>query len=109
MCNRRYTKTTIQDRTTFDERRFPKYKRSKDEDLTLVPHSRGILMDWNGHANCEFAGSTYLVIYLYKYLFKGAKNVKFDLTNAADVDDKNEIKLYERGRYLCSMDAVWRI
>jgi len=30
------------------------------------------------------------------------------LTNADDVNDKDEITLYLRGRYLCSMDAMWR-
>jgi len=30
------------------------------------------------------------------------------LTNADDVNDKDKITLYLRGRYLCSMDAVWR-
>ena len=30
------------------------------------------------------------------------------LTNCEDVSDKDEITLYLRGRYLCSMDAMWR-
>ena len=30
------------------------------------------------------------------------------LTNADDVSNKDEITLYLRGRYLCSMDAMWR-
>jgi hypothetical protein len=30
------------------------------------------------------------------------------LTNAEDIDKKDEINLYLRGRYLCSMDAMWR-
>ena len=66
------------------------------------------------------------MIYLYKYLFKGASKAKFRLTNADDVSDKDEITLYIRGRYLCSgklnylsnmyncisnyitVDAMWR-
>ena len=32
-------------------------------------------MAWDGHANVEYSGSTYTVLYLYKYLFKGAKKV----------------------------------
>jgi hypothetical protein len=43
------------------------------------------------------------------YICKGAQKVKFRLQNADDIDDKDEISLYIRGRYLCSMDAVWRI
>lgn len=30
------------------------------------------------------------------------------MTDCDDVSDKDEIKLYIRGRYLCSMDAMWR-
>jgi len=30
------------------------------------------------------------------------------LKDCEDVNDKDEIKLYIRGRYLCSMDAMWR-
>ena len=45
---------------------------------------------------------------MYQYLYKGAKKAKLKLTNADDVNDKDEITLYLRGRYLCSMDAMWR-
>jgi len=31
------------------------------------------------------------------------------LTDCDDVNDNDEIKLYLRGRYLCSMDAMWRV
>ena len=46
---------------------------------------------------------------LFQYLFKGAKKVRMMLTDCDDVHDNDEIKLYLRGRYLCSMDAMWRI
>jgi len=45
---------------------------------------------------------------LLQYLFKGAKKVKMMLTDCDDVHNNDEIKLYLRGRYLCSMDAMWR-
>jgi len=87
---------------------FPLYRRGEN-DHYIVPHNKKILLDWGGHANVEFAGGTYCVLYLYKYLFKGAKNVKMRLENADDVDDTDEIGLYIRGRKLCSMDCMWRI
>ena len=74
-----------------------------------------------GHACAEYSGSVYTVsnrksirllndiilqtfkvIYLYKYLFKGATKASLRLTNADDVSDKDELTLYIRGRYLCS-------
>ena len=68
-CSKHYTTNKIQSKTTFDERGFPEYKRRTTKSLKVVPHNRKILIDWNGHANVEFAGSTFLVLYLYKVTF----------------------------------------
>jgi len=65
-CAKHYTKNKLQSSTTFNERGFPEYKRTTEKSLRTVPHNRKILLDWNGHANVEFAGSTFLVLYLYK-------------------------------------------
>jgi len=67
------------------------------------------LLDWNGHANLEFAASTYCVFYLYGYLFKGNKKVQLALNNIDDLHEKDEINIFLRGRMLTSMDAMWRI
>ena len=109
VCSKGFDANIVADSTTFNDRGFPQYRRPTVKSLCVVPHNRELLKDWNGHANVEFAGSTYTVIYLYKYLFKGSKKVKMRLTNANDVRDDDEINLYLRGRYLCSMDCYWRI
>ena len=47
---------------------------------------------------------------LYKYLFKVNCKVKakfHDITE--NISKSDEIKLYIRGRFLCAMDAMWRI
>lgn len=75
-CRFGYRHTVVQNKTTFDEKGFPKYKRSTEDDLNVVPHSAKLLIDWNGHCNVEFSGNTYLVVYLYKYLYKGPKKVR---------------------------------
>jgi len=108
-CSKGFDNNFVSDETTFDEKGFPQYKRPTVKSLFVVPHNKQLLKDWNGHANVEYAGSTYTVIYLYKYLFKGSKSVKLRLTNADNVRDDDEINLYLRGRYLCSMDCYWRI
>jgi hypothetical protein len=107
-CKRGYEDTIIQNYTSFDDRGFPIYKRDYECDLDVVPHNRELLLDWNGHSNVEYAGNTYCVLYLYKYLYKGAKKVKMRLTNAENVNENDEITLYLRGRFLCAMDAMWR-
>ena len=109
VCSKGFDKNIITNKTLFDEKGFPQYKRPTVKSIYVVPHNKQLLKDWNGHANVEFAGSAYTVIYLYKYLFKGSKKVKLQLTNADDVNNNNEIKLYIRGRYLCSMECYWRI
>jgi len=67
-CSKHYTNNKIQAKTTFDERGFPEYRRRTVRSLKVVPHNRKILEAWNGHANVEFAGSTFLVLYLYKVI-----------------------------------------
>jgi len=66
------------------------------------------LLDWNGHINVAFCGKSYVVLYLYKYLFKGNKKIKIAFDNTDDLHDKDEINHYLRGRLICSMDAMWR-
>jgi len=65
-CAKHFTCNILQNNTTFNERGFPEYRRTHPKSLKVVPHHKKILLDWNGHANVEFAGSTFLVIYLYK-------------------------------------------
>jgi len=63
-CSKHFTNNKLQPSTTFNERGFAEYKRTNVKSLKIVPHNKRILLAWNGHANVEFAGSTYLVIYL---------------------------------------------
>jgi len=67
-CAKHFTCNILQPKTTFNERGFPEYKRTDPKSLKVIPHHKKILLHWNGHANVEFAGSTFLVIYLYKVL-----------------------------------------
>ena len=126
-CKKGYTNTTIREKTTFSNEGFPLYRRRKEEDLLVVPYNREIFLDWGcGHINCEFSGQTYTILYLYKYLFKGAKKVTVTfghtdggpppplITAAARhpvlaLHAMDEIGRYIRGRRLCSMDAMWRL
>lgn len=71
----------------------------------VVPHHRGILMDWDGHANLEYCGDAYTVLYLYKYLFKGqtkkAVEIRGPQENGWRIQQarrKDEIRFYIYGR-----------
>ena len=108
-CKRGYDDTCVTLNTTFNNQGFPNYKRLKMADFKVVPHNKLLLLDWNGHANVEYAGSSTCVLYLYKYLYKGPKKVKVTIDNDFDDKSKDEIGLYLSGRFLCSMDAMWRV
>ncbi len=77
--------------------------------MRVVPHNIYILEDWDGHVNVEFCGSHYTPVYLYLYLFKGAKKERFRLTNAEDIADDDEINLHIRAQVISSMDSMWRV
>ncbi len=45
------------------------------DDLNVNPHNQEILFDWDGHIYVEYAGTSYTILYLYKYLLKRNKKV----------------------------------
>ena len=72
-----------------------------------------LLMDWDGHVCLEFCGTTFCVLYLYKYLYKGSKKVTIwiDVNRpnvALPLHPKDEMGEYIRGRKLNSMECMWR-
>jgi hypothetical protein len=109
LCRSGYSNMDVIPFTSLTDRGFPVYRRRLQQDLNVVPHNRQVVLDWEGHANVEFAGSTYSVMYFFKYIHKGNKKVKVDLDNTSDVDKGDEITLYIRGRMLCSMECTWRV
>ena len=109
-CKRGYEDMSICD-THFDDRGYPVYEKLNQNDFCVVPHNRTILLDWNGHANVEYSAGVRCIMYLYKYLYKGPKKASFSIhkdDNNSDNAPKNEISIYVKGRFLCSMDAMWR-
>ncbi len=109
LCKSGYSNTDVIPFTSLTDHGFPIYRRRLEQDLHVVPHNRKVLLDWEGHANIKFAGSTYTVMCLFKYIHKGNKKVKVDLDNTSDVAKGDEITLYIRGRMLCSMECTWRV
>ena len=110
VCKRKYSKQREPTFSTeFDEKGYPIYRRPTEIDQMVVPHNREILLDWGGHANLEFAASTYCIFYLYSYIYKGNRKVQISLDNTFGIEKNDEINLFLRGRMLTSMDAMWRI
>jgi hypothetical protein len=107
-CKRGYRSREAMESTTLDHNGYPIYRRPNRDDLKVVPHNREVLLDWDGHINVEYAGTSYTVLYLYKYLFKGNKKVKATFEDVDDSNKKDEHFMYMRGRYICSMESMWK-
>lgn len=109
-CKRGFSTTTVQTSSSIDpERPYPKYRRLTKDDLHVVTYNPQILMDFKGHVNVEFAGSSHCVLYLFKYLYKGRNKVSAVAKKRSDEKTLDSIDLFIRGNYLCSMDACWRL
>ena len=110
VCKRGYGNVEVRPLTFLDDNGYPTYRRRAKADLKVVPHNRELLVDWNGHMNVEYAGSTYTVLYLYKYLFKGNRKEKARIAalGVTEEEQKDEILMYLRGRIICAMDSMWR-
>jgi hypothetical protein len=72
ICKKKYGNRPV-NQTSFDKLKYPIYKRPRIEDCYVVVHNRQMLLDCKCHVNTKFCASSYCVIYLYKYLFKGKK------------------------------------
>jgi len=108
VCGKGFSDTDLKCETCFDEKGYPIYRKRKKEDLNVVSYHIQILIDWDGHINVAYCGKAYVVLYLYKYLFKGNKKLKIDFDNTKELHKDDEISHYLRGRLICGMDAMWR-
>ena len=112
-CKRHFDVFVPNDRTTFDDRGRPVYRRPKDRDLRVVGHNPFILVDWGAHHNVESSTSVLSILYLYNYLFKGNNKVIGRALRdpdqvGDDVEPIDEIDVYVKGRMLCAHDATNR-
>ena len=97
VCKRKYCDNNVTIQTSFDQKGYPIYKRPLKIDQRVVPHNKEIVLDWDGHANLEFAASTYCIFYLYSYLFKGNRKVQLAINNLAGIESDDEINIFLRG------------
>ncbi|XP_071578043.1 uncharacterized protein [Temnothorax nylanderi] len=70
----------------------------------VVPYNPVLLRIFNAHINVELCNSVKSIKYICKYVNKGSDQAVFALES-----EKNEVKMYENGRYISSSEAVWRI
>jgi hypothetical protein len=95
--------------------------RYTEQDRWIVQHCPILLLLWDAHANTEYGASWSLPVYLFKYFYKGPDSTGFKIApadNGASAAPSgshtsrqpvDEIKNYQRGRYLSSPEATWRL
>ena len=110
-CEKRFDRNVCSDCTVFTEKGFPVYKREIEQDKRVVPHNKDILLDWDGHANLEYAGNVHIIIYLYKYLYKGSKKetVQYRQNITKANEEVDEITAHIKARKICSSEVFWRL
>ena len=109
-CKSGFDKTAPCERTTLDERGYPRYKRGPN-DLRIVSYNAQIVLDWDGHANVCYAASAHCLFYLFGYLYKGQKKVAQRLERLEhDNHQPDENQVFDdfiSYRKISSMSAAW--
>lgn len=85
----------------------------------VVPYNKDLLIRFHCHINLEVCNSSRSLKYLFKYCLKGhdtatmiLKKKENSVTGSANTVNKknnNEIKQYLDGRYVCAVEAAWRL
>jgi len=83
------------------------------DNTRVVPYNPFLTLKYGSHINIEFVSSQQCVEYIFKYIMKGCdmayvRVVRADGTVEAVVNF-DEIAHYFKVRYMCPMEAMWRI
>ena len=102
-CRKKFPKP-VTETTYTDDRGYTHYRRRTPQDTNIVPHNRHLLLLGEGHINVEVSCTVNLIMYLYKYIFKGPDHARYSVGDSVD-----EIQDYLKAKYLSASEAVWRI
>ena len=91
----RIFRNSVVERTHTDDRGYVRYRRRSAQDTYVVPHNRHLLLLCDSHINVEVSCTVNLIMYLYKYMFKGPDRARYEF---GDVVDK--IHNYIQARYV---------
>ena len=116
-CSKRFPRP-FRSATQSGDDGYPQYKRRSPDDggftgvvnrvkvdnRWVVPYNPVLLRTFSAHINVEYCSSVKSIKYICKYVNKGSDQAAFALQN-----EKDEISIYQTGRYISSSEAVWRI
>ena len=102
-CRKKFPKP-VTETTYTNDRGYTHYRRRTPQDTKIVPHNRHLLLLGESHINVEVSCTVNLIMYLYKYIFKGPDHARYSVGDSVD-----EIQDYLKARYLSASEAAWRI
>jgi hypothetical protein len=96
----------VRERTTVDEYRRVLYRRRTKESAWIAPHIPALLLLLKCHVHVDVCFTANVVLYLYKYLFKGPDTTRFDIAIEGDPLPRREIDDFQIARYLSFSEAA---
>jgi hypothetical protein len=99
----------VQPYTMVDEHGRVKYRRRSEQDAWITSYIPALLKLLQCHIHVDVCFTANVVLYLYKYLYKGPDTTKFNIVQGEAIPPRSEIDDYQNARYLSSTEAAWRI
>ena len=102
-----------QERTTIDDFGRIHWRRRHTEDCWVVSYCPALLLFADCHFHFDVVFTSMMFSYLYKYFFKGPDvafySISHEPTIPAAPSPINEVKAYQKARYLSAPESAWRI
>jgi hypothetical protein len=99
----------VREQTTVNEHCRVQYRRRSPESAWIASYIPALLLLLKCHIFVDVCFTANIVLYLYKYFFKGADTTRFKIVSAVDPSPHREIDDFQIARYLSSSKAAWRI
>ena len=102
-----------QERTTIDDFGRIHWRRRHTEDCWVVSYCPALLLFADCHFHFDVVFTSKVFSYLYKYFFKGPDVAFYSISHEPTIPDApspiNEVKDYQKARYLSAPESAWRI
>ena len=99
----------VQPHTVVDENGRVKYRRRSEQDAWITSYIPALLKLMQCHIYVDVCFTAEVVLYLYKYFYKGPDMTKFNIIEGEAIPPRSEIDDFQNARYLSSTEAAWRI